>query len=110
MILGMTTSAFTLVHVLISLAGIGTGFIVICGLLTGKRLDGWSAIFLNNTRTNGKVSHSCDPDLRREGRTMIRSGVEIGACTPRSRLRPAGLLRNRLRPCWAGAKWRTAPP
>ena len=40
MILGMTTSTFTLIHVLISLAGIGTGFIVVYGLLTGKRLDG----------------------------------------------------------------------
>lgn len=45
----MTTSTFTLVHVLISLAGIGTGFIVIYGLLTGKRLDGWTAIFLSTT-------------------------------------------------------------
>jgi hypothetical protein len=49
MILGMTTSTFTLLHVLISLAGIGTGFVVVYGLLTGKRLDGWTAIFLATT-------------------------------------------------------------
>ncbi len=49
MILGMTTSTFTLLHVLISLAGIGSGFIVVYGLLTGKRLDGWTAIFLTTT-------------------------------------------------------------
>lgn len=49
MILGMTTSTFTLIHVLLSLAGIGTGFIVVYGLLTGKRLDGWTAIFLATT-------------------------------------------------------------
>jgi hypothetical protein len=49
MILGMTTSTFTLVHVLISLAGIGTGFIVVFGMLTGKRLNGWTAIFLVTT-------------------------------------------------------------
>jgi hypothetical protein len=49
MILGMTTSTFTLVHVLLSLAGIGSGFIVLWGLLTGKRLDGWTAIFLITT-------------------------------------------------------------
>ena len=49
MILGMTTSTFTLLHVLISLAGIGTGFIVVYGLLSGKRLDGWTAIFLATT-------------------------------------------------------------
>jgi hypothetical protein len=42
-------ATFTLVHVLISLAGIGTGFIVLYGLLTGKRLDGWTAIFLATT-------------------------------------------------------------
>jgi hypothetical protein len=49
MILGMSLSTFTLVHVLLSLAGIGTGFIVLFGLLNGKRLDGWTAIFLTTT-------------------------------------------------------------
>lgn len=49
MILGMTTSTFTLVHVLLSLVGIGSGFIVLFGLLTGKRLDGWTALFLATT-------------------------------------------------------------
>ncbi len=39
MILGVTTAAYTLLHVLISLAGIGSGFFVKYGLLTGKRLD-----------------------------------------------------------------------
>ena len=42
-------AAFTLFHVILSLAGIGTGFIVLYGLLTGKRLDGWTAIFLVTT-------------------------------------------------------------
>jgi hypothetical protein len=49
MILGMTTATFKLVHVLLSLAGIASGFIVVYGLLTGKRLDGWTAIFLATT-------------------------------------------------------------
>ena len=49
MIFGMTTSTFTFVHVLLSLVGIGSGFVVIFGLLTGKRLDGWTAIFLGTT-------------------------------------------------------------
>ena len=49
MILGMTTSTFTLLHVIISLIGIGSGFIVMYGLLTGKRLDGWTALFLATT-------------------------------------------------------------
>ena len=49
MIFGMTTSTFTLVHVLISLVGIASGLVVIFGLLTGKRLDGWTALFLATT-------------------------------------------------------------
>jgi len=49
MVLGMSLSTFTLLHVIISLAGIGTGFIVMYGLLNGKRLDGWTAIFLTTT-------------------------------------------------------------
>jgi len=49
MILGMSTSTFTLLHVLISLAGIGSGVTVVFGLLGGKRLDGWNAIFLLTT-------------------------------------------------------------
>ena len=39
-------AAFTLFHVAISLVGIFTGFVVAAGLLTSKRLDGWTAIFL----------------------------------------------------------------
>src|SRR2546425_12367714 len=43
---GMTTSTFTFVHVLLSLVGIGAGFVVLFGLLTGRQLDGWTALFL----------------------------------------------------------------
>jgi glucose-6-phosphate-specific signal transduction histidine kinase len=49
MILGMTTSTFTLLHVVITLIGIGLGFVVMYGLLTGKRLDGWTVLFLAST-------------------------------------------------------------
>lgn len=49
MILGMMTSTFTIVQVLISFAGIGSGLVVIYGLLTGKRFDTWTAIFLVTT-------------------------------------------------------------
>jgi hypothetical protein len=48
-ILGMTTSTFTLVHVVISLIGIGSGLIVSYGLLVGKRLDAGTALFLAST-------------------------------------------------------------
>jgi hypothetical protein len=49
MIFGMTTATYTVVHVLISLAGIGSGFVVMYGLLSKKRLDGWNALFLVTT-------------------------------------------------------------
>jgi len=49
MILGMTTATYTFVHVLISLIGIGSGFIVLYGLLSRKQLDGWTALFLATT-------------------------------------------------------------
>src|SRR2546429_142614 len=43
----MTT--FTLAHVALSLVGIGSGFVVMFGLLTAKRLDGWTAVFVAST-------------------------------------------------------------
>jgi hypothetical protein len=46
MILGMSLSTFVTVHVIISLIAIGSGIIVMFGLLTSKRMPGLSAIFL----------------------------------------------------------------
>jgi hypothetical protein len=43
------TTILTVVHVLISLIGIFSGFVVVFGLLTAKRLDGWTAVFLATT-------------------------------------------------------------
>jgi hypothetical protein len=42
-------AAYTLLHVAISLVGIATGFVVIGGMLAGRRLDGWTAAFLATT-------------------------------------------------------------
>jgi len=42
-------ATFTLVHVAISLAGIVSGIVVCVGLLTAKRLNGWTALFLATT-------------------------------------------------------------
>jgi len=47
MILGL--QPFTFAHVLISLVGIASGFVVLFGLLAAKRLEGWTAIFLVTT-------------------------------------------------------------
>src|SRR5438552_7852778 len=47
MILGLTT--FTLIHVVLSLVGIFAGLVVAGGLLAGRRLDGWTGVFLATT-------------------------------------------------------------
>ena len=49
MILGMSIETFTLVHTAISLIGIVSGLVVVYGMLGGKRLDGWTALFLLTT-------------------------------------------------------------
>lgn len=49
MIWGMTTSTFTLVHVLLSLVGIASGLVVVFGLLGGRSSGGWTALFLATT-------------------------------------------------------------
>ena len=43
----MTT--LTLVHVVLSLAGIASGLVVLFGLIASKRLDGWTTVFLTTT-------------------------------------------------------------
>jgi hypothetical protein len=49
MILGMSVSTFTTLHVIISLIGIATGFIALVGMLTSDRIAGWTALFLIST-------------------------------------------------------------
>jgi hypothetical protein len=39
-------STFTLLHVLISLIGIGSGLVVMYGFVAGRRLPRWNAVFL----------------------------------------------------------------
>jgi hypothetical protein len=49
MMLGMSLPTFTLLHVVISLIGIVSGAIVLFGMLTARRLDGMTALFLTTT-------------------------------------------------------------
>ena len=49
MILGMSTATFTLLHVLISLVGIGSGLFLMYGFFTANRLDRWTQLFLATT-------------------------------------------------------------
>jgi len=48
-ILGMSTSTFTEVHVVLSLIGIFSGIIVLFGMFSAKRLAGWTALFVVST-------------------------------------------------------------
>jgi hypothetical protein len=45
----MILGAFTLFHVVLSLVGIASGFVVVYGLIASKRLDGWTSLFLWTT-------------------------------------------------------------
>src|SRR5205823_8342944 len=42
----MILRAYTIIHTLISLVAIFTGFVVLFGMLAGNRLDGWTKWFL----------------------------------------------------------------
>ena len=49
MVLGMSIETFTFVHVVISLVGIMTGFIVVALMLQSAPIAGWNAFFLVST-------------------------------------------------------------
>jgi hypothetical protein len=49
MILGMSVSLFTLLHVIITLVAIASGLIVLFGMLGSHRMPGWTALFLATT-------------------------------------------------------------
>ena len=45
----MILAIYTIIHVIISLLGILSGFVVVFGMLTGDPLEGWTAFFLAMT-------------------------------------------------------------
>ncbi|HLL28482.1 MAG TPA: hypothetical protein VKT73_12640 [Xanthobacteraceae bacterium] len=49
MVFGLSLSAYTWVHIALSLAGLASGLVVLIGLFQSKRLDGWTALFLLTT-------------------------------------------------------------
>jgi len=49
MVFGMSLATYTFIHVVISLIGIASGAVVMYGLINGKRLDGWTGLFLFTT-------------------------------------------------------------
>jgi hypothetical protein len=49
MILGMTTANFTVFHTALSLVGIVSGLVAVYGMLGGKMVEKWTALFLLTT-------------------------------------------------------------
>jgi len=49
MILGLSIAAFTSLHVILSLIGIATGFIVVFGMIRARWLSRWNTLFLVTT-------------------------------------------------------------
>jgi hypothetical protein len=49
MILGLSIAAFTVFHVILSLVGIGSGFVAVFGLTNNRLLRRWTALFLVTT-------------------------------------------------------------
>jgi hypothetical protein len=49
MVLGMSLSTFTILHVIISLIGVVSGLVVLSGLLGSKVMPSWTALFLVTT-------------------------------------------------------------
>lgn len=49
MTLGMSLQPYTMLHVIVSLAGIASGFVAAWGLARGKVLNGWTGVFLTTT-------------------------------------------------------------
>jgi len=82
MILGMPT--YTFVHVMISLAGIVSGFVVLYGLLTADRMKGWTLIFLAATVATSVTSfgfpyHGVDPAIIVGTLSLITLATAIAA-------------------------------
>jgi len=49
MVLGLSLSAFTTLHVVISLVAIVSGFVAVYRMLGANRIDGWTTLFLVTT-------------------------------------------------------------
>ena len=49
MVWGMTLETFTVVHVVLSVVGIGAGLVVLVGLIAGRYLGVWTTLFLAAT-------------------------------------------------------------
>jgi hypothetical protein len=58
---GIPTETFVQIHVYVSLIAIVSGLIVLYGLVTGRRLAGWTALFLATTVLTGVTGFPLPP-------------------------------------------------
>lgn len=58
---GIPTDLFVEIHVVLSLIGIASGLVVLYGLVTGKLLGGWTAVFLVTTILTGITGFPLPP-------------------------------------------------
>src|SRR6266581_5083107 len=84
----MILHIYTIIHTLISLAGIFSGFVVMFGLLAGKRLDGWTKWFLITTVATSVTGfvfpfHGFTPAIALGIMSLIVLAVAIFARYPR---------------------------
>src|SRR4030095_7257589 len=82
MIWGMTESTFTTVHVVLSLIGIGSGLVVMFGLLGGKDRHGWTVLFLATTVATSVTGFGFplrSPAAGPQGRHHLAGGAGGGA-------------------------------
>src|SRR3954470_2399754 len=80
----MILAAYTILHVLISLVAILSGLVVLHGMLTGHRRDGWTKFFLTMTIATSVTGfffpfHRFTPALGTGILSMIVLGVAIYA-------------------------------
>src|SRR3979490_571460 len=94
MILGL--QPFTFVHVLISLVGVVSGFVVLFGLLGSKRLEGWTGLFLVTTVATSVTGFGFPIDIILPSHSpgMIALGVVAAAIIARYAFPPPGLWRS----------------
>ena len=87
---------FTLVHVAISLVAIASGFVVLFGLIAGKRLEGWTAFCVATTIATSVTGFGI-PDQGRDAGYRPRRGSPLSCwrspCIARYGRHPAGAWR-----------------
>jgi hypothetical protein len=64
---GESQPVFLQIHIIVSLVGILSGFLVLYGLLTGRPFGGWTALFLGTTVLTSATGSRVTPIRLRSG-------------------------------------------